>query len=163
MGICYYLVRRDVRTIYDLGKALFLQDIFGKQQPMRVSADDVDTLVAQILAAQYWELPETYWRAVVLDVVDWSEGHPFEFHSENSSLLEDIEMDGWDHDPPLERLCRTGDRHNAVDGRGLDREDLARRRQHDEAFRRGLVWVDKRSGMESVRDHGDPLDPSKPN
>lgn len=89
-------------------------------------------------------------------MVDWSEGQPFEFHSEHSGLYEDVVMDGWDDDPPRERLSTTGDRHDSVatiDGVAVrwgraSRDDLARRRKSDEAFRRGLVWVDCRSGEE---------------
>lgn len=176
MGTCYYLVRRDTRTVYDLGKAYFLHHAFG-DVPLCVTADDVDTLVSLILAAERGDLdgahdvslhrgPDAhdehwaYWRAVALDVVDWSEGQPFEFHSEHSGLIEDIHMEGWDHDPKRERLYTTGDRHDnvavAADGTVTrwerpSREDLARRRRDDEAFRRGNVWVDWRTRTETVQ------------
>jgi hypothetical protein len=174
MGTCYYLIRRDTRTAYDLGKAYFLRHVFGEGSPLHVAAGDVDTLVALALAAQRGDLDggcdvslhrgpdeaeETYayWRAVMLDVLDWSEGQSFELHSEHSALYEEMAMDGWERRPPRERLFRTGDRHDDVavmaDGSVVrwsraSRDDLARRRQADEAFRRGRVWIDPRSGSE---------------
>lgn len=178
MGTCYYLVRRDTRTVYDLGKSYFLHHAFGDDEtPLRVTPDDVDTLVALILAAERGDLdgmhdvtlhrgPDAhderwaYWHAVALDVVDWSEGQPFEFHSGNSGLIEDICMEGWDRDSGRARLYTTGDRHDNVavasDGTvtrwdRASREDLARRRREDESFRRGNVWIDWRTGTETIQ------------
>lgn len=179
MGTSYYLIRRDTRTVYELGRAYFLRQVF-RETPLRVTAGDVDTLVALILAAQRGDLDEVhdvslhrgpdvadetcaYWHAVVVDVVDWSEGQLFEFHSEHSGLYEEIMMHGCDYDPPCERLFRTGDRHDgfatrtdgsAVSRNRAGRDDLARRRQSDEAFRCGRVWIDRRSRSEFVLNQG---------
>jgi hypothetical protein len=159
--------------VYELGKAFFLRQALGDGKPLCVTMDDVDTLVSLILAAERGDLDHrydvslhrrpdaehehyAYWRLVAADVVDWSEGQPFEFHDEHSGLYEDIVMEGWDHDPPRERLFQTGDRQDNVatmpDGKVVrwsraSRDDLARRRHSDEAFRRGLVWIElSRSG-----------------
>ena len=183
MGTCYYLVRRDTRTVYGLGKAYFLRDVFG-EDPIMVTASDVDTLVSLILAATRGDLdgpdvtlhrgPDAqqedyaYWRSVAADVVDWSEGQPFEFHGEYSGLYEDIAMEAWDLDPGRVRTFETGDRHNNVvtspDGQairwsGPSREDLARRRRDSEAFRRGNVWVDRRTRAETVQAIGQRMGP----
>lgn len=179
MGTCFYLIRRDTRTAYDLGKASFLRDAIGEEVPTRVSAGDADTMLALVLAAKRGDLrgrhdvtlhrrPDTededyaYWRAVVLDVVDWSEGQSFELHSEHSELYEEISMDGWRDSPRRERLFITGDRHDrhaapaAGDGARWPRSsrgDLARRRRDDVEFRMGCVWARRgdATGTASVR------------
>lgn len=117
MGTCYYLVRRDNRTGYDLGKSYGWDGAFA--YPMVLKAADVDTLVDLIVQTSKpygWcqtKKDREYLRIVALDIVDWSEGQPFEYHSEHSGLVEDICMEGWDRDPEIsvEREWITGDRH----------------------------------------------------
>lgn len=171
MGTCYFLIRRDTMTGYDLGKAWELCRAFAPHQAVTggqyeetfvVTTSDVDTLAELMALASSGDLeiadvhrrppdPEqlAYWRLVALDIVDWSEGQPFEFHSEHSGLYEDLTMDGWEDD--LQRIWETGDRHNAPDGRVPPREILAARRKIDENFRRGNVWRDHKTGEEIIR------------
>jgi hypothetical protein len=165
VGTCYSLIRRDVLTEYDLGKAWFLHRVFT-ETPQCVTAAEVDTLVALIVAAERGDLDgehdvtlhrpaeasrDPYWHAVALDIVDWAEGQPFEFHSEHSGLVEEISMDTYERETHLVRLWKTGDRHETHDPAGVSpREQLARRRREDEAFRRGCVWRDLRSKTERV-------------
>lgn len=183
MGNCYYLIRRDTRTAYGLGKAWFLSHVFGGRPgmrcdegpPMCATPADVDTIVELIAAADRGDFelahdvsihygsridPDyaAYWRAVAADIVDWSEGQPFEFHSEHSGIYEEISMDAWDVVPWRHRLWQTGDRHNiddedpdAVRWENASREAYARRRCDDEAFRRGNVWIDRATRAEVVQ------------
>lgn len=152
-------------TGYDLGKAWSLAEVFAPRsaatgssydEPMSVSSTDVDTL-AELLALAWTRDLEiadvhrhapdaemlAYWRLVALDIVDWSEAKPFEFHSEHSGLYERLTMDGWEGG--RERLWDTGDRHDK------DRDLLAARRACDEDFRRGNVWRVVKTGQEIVR------------
>lgn len=183
MGTCYYLIRRDTRTAYGLGKAWFLSYVFGGRRgtrcddgtPMSVTLSDIDTIVELIAAADCgdFELEHdvsihygsridpnyaAYWRAVAVDIVDWSEGQPFELHSEHSGLYEEISMDAWDTVPWRHRLWLTGDRHDRdpADTRDVrwehaSRDEYAQRRCTDEAFRRGNVWIDRRARVEAVQ------------
>ena len=175
MGTCYDLIRRDTMTGYDLGKAWHLHHVFearGHAIPMQVTLADVPEL-AELMARSergdleianvHWSALEpdriAYWTLVAADIVDWSEGQPFEFHSEHSRLHEEISLESWDRDPPRKRLWTTGDRHDSrlvqPDGTVLTwatgREELARRRREDEAFRRGNVWHDYRTNTEIVQ------------
>ena len=154
MGTCYYLIRRDSRTVYALGKASLLRLVFG-EDPFRVTMGEVDTMVALILAAQRGDLDSdldvtlhrhpddkdemyTYWRTRAIDIVDWSEGHPIELHSEDSYLYEELAIERSNHHAQFTRIFCTG---------GLGRDDLAtRRRRSDDAFRSGTLWIDSQSG-----------------
>lgn len=161
MGICYFLIRRDTRTVYELGKAWFLCHVFGEADaslPICVAEGDVDTITSLILAAERGDLdlccdvslhrrPDAeeehygYWRAVAADVVDWSEGQPIEFHSEHSGLYEDIFMSARERDGDSMRVrCfKTGSRHDPCSADPGMRV-LAQRRRSDACFRRGIAW-----------------------
>lgn len=109
MSTCYFLVRRDNRTIFDLDKLWYLRQVFGDEEPILLTAGEVDEAVALALAAQRGDLdgyhdvtihrPEpdeadrAYWRALMEEIVVWSDGKPFEFHSEHSALYEEIVME----------------------------------------------------------------------
>lgn len=152
-------------TGYDLGKAWSLAKVFAPRsavsgcsydEPMSVSAADVGAFAELLALAWTHDLeiadvhrraPDAemlaYWRLVALDIVDWSEGKLFEFHSEHSGLYERLTMDGWEDGQ--ERLWDTGDRHDK------DRDLLATRRARDEDFRRGNVWRVVETRQEIVR------------
>lgn len=180
MSTCYSLIRRDARTAYELGKASFLRHVFGSESvvwrsdaaspSLRVTQGDVDTLGSLMLAAERGDLdacvdvsihrrPDAeeehhgYWREVASDVVDWSEGQLFEFCSEHSWHYEALWMDDRtrDRDPLIKRLFSTGSLYTTSSPHHPGMEALARRRRVDESFRRGEVWIDRRSGVEFVR------------
>lgn len=156
MGTDYFLIRRDVGTVYELNRAGFLERVFGHGVPTRVTESEIDTMVDLILAAERGDLDGRYdvtihrgpgadsgeeralWRELASDVVDWSEGQPFELHSEHSGAYEELSMAEWDESPPMRRLIRTG---------GLGRQDLANMRRTNEAFRRGVLWSDPERGL----------------
>lgn len=134
MGTCYYLVRRDNRTGYDLGKAWEWGDVFGRDGTPIVWTD-VDYLERRL--SESWHdllmrglLPPGYLRRVAEDILDWSEGKPFEFHSEHSGVVEDLYMEGWDEGTSREWI--TGDRHTGH----MEKHAIRRKRGQATAYHR---------------------------
>ncbi len=126
MGVCYYLIREDTRTCFDLGKVGYWREVFG-QTPMLVTDAEVlagllyviecgnadglnryaeeygrryPTTAALQGEAHYEPMPLEYLRKVADRIVAWSEGRLFSFVSDNDDRYEQIAMAGYDSGQP---------------------------------------------------------------
>jgi hypothetical protein len=108
MGTCYFLIRDDDQ-IYDLGKAWEWSPVFADAS--RTLLIDEAAAFADMLdsASNGWDVPDGYFRAVALDIVDWAEGRMFVFVSEHDGRYERVMDDAFDRDDVItgSRFART--------------------------------------------------------
>lgn len=113
MGIEYYLKRNDNRTVFNLGKGSDnWGEFLGDGNPTWLCHKDEDRLSAAIVAdfgngGWRWsgENAEREARRIAKMIVEWAEGEPFEFASEDG-------FDSWWDDPSWDTyLSTTGTRY----------------------------------------------------
>lgn len=105
MGTCYYLIREDNQTLYELGKTGEWHRAFSDARWIIVDSDsDHRDMVESLCSASErvgWNLEELtdvgngewitnreYIRRVFADIVRWSDGQWFEFISEHDGRYE---------------------------------------------------------------------------
>lgn len=142
MGTCYYLIRQDTRTGYDLGKAWEWSDngVFGCEVPVTITADGAGDLAARLdRYSAGWKKDDfdaaKYFRDVAEDIVHWSEGKEFILVSEHHRLVEEYNMEGWS------RKGRDRERQWVTGSRFSNEMDVLRaRRVSEPLFKSGYVW-----------------------
>lgn len=107
MGIEYYLVRDDDRTLYALGKGTGSWGSFmgrrdweeGPGSPMTiVDAGALASLMHEAAQVDEWDLDVAtldYFIDVATDVVRWSGGMPVRFVDEHNDPVDRMEDGGW--------------------------------------------------------------------
>lgn len=122
MGICYYLVREDDRTIYELGKgtgdwgeALGMgtewDGCTGPEVTMGMDRAEWLTTELERLSDDLGPVPPGYYADVATDILRWAEGRPFRFIIENGILEQWTEDPDYDFDSHV-----TGSRYHVDPG-----------------------------------------------
>ena len=93
MGYCYYLIREDNRTCFELGKHVgdWAEYLGDWRSPIVLLPEHEETLTL-VLAQLMPDVPTHYPPFVAKSIINWSEGQPFYFAGEETR--EDYELTG---------------------------------------------------------------------